>query len=122
MTPRNYAIILYELISELKEENLDKTVRVFVGMLKKNNDLILGGKIIREFEDYQKEKIGIKKIYITSGKELSEGFKKELALLGEVKGKVDSSLIGGVKIMIGDTLIDGSISTRLEKLKLTMTK
>ena len=34
-----------------------------------------------------------------------------------LKPKVDSSLIGGIIIRVGDTLIDGSIRSRLEALK-----
>ena len=37
-----------------------------------------------------------------------------------IKNIVDKSLLGGIKLKVGNTLIDGSISTRLEKLKQSM--
>ena len=33
---------------------------------------------------------------------------------------VDKSIIGGIKLRVGNTLIDGSLSTKLEKLKISM--
>jgi len=35
---------------------------------------------------------------------------------------VDKSIIGGIKLKVGNTLIDGSLSTKLEKLKQSMSK
>ena len=33
---------------------------------------------------------------------------------------VDSKILGGIKLKVGNTLIDGSLSTKLEKLKQSM--
>lgn len=35
----------------------------------------------------------------------------------EVQNEVDSSLLGGLKVKIGDTLYDGSLSSRLESMR-----
>ncbi len=49
-------------------------------------------------------------------KALSEAVNKEL----DLKITVDSSLLGGVVATIGDSVIDGSVKSRLQKLKETM--
>ena len=33
---------------------------------------------------------------------------------------VDNTILGGIKLKVGNTLIDGSLSTKLEKLKQSM--
>ncbi len=40
----------------------------------------------------------------------------------ELKNIIDPSLLGGVKVVINDHIYDGSIKSRLEKLKLTLLK
>ena len=37
-----------------------------------------------------------------------------------IENLVDKKLLGGIKLKVGNTLIDGSLSTRLEKLKQSM--
>ncbi len=39
----------------------------------------------------------------------------------EIKEEMDTSLIGGLKIQIGDLLIDGSIRAKLNKLRQSLT-
>ena len=76
-----------------------------------------------------KEKISVisKKIKITSHKEYSAEDQSEI--LNELKNKfeldntsdvkfnVDSSIMGGIKVRIGNKIIDGSVSTKLRKIK-----
>ena len=40
----------------------------------------------------------------------------------ELKNKIDARLIGGYKIVIGDTIFDGSILNRLETLRQELNK
>jgi F-type H+-transporting ATPase subunit delta len=40
----------------------------------------------------------------------------------ELKNKIDTRLIGGYKIVIGDTIFDGSILNRLETLRQELNK
>ena len=37
-----------------------------------------------------------------------------------INSTIDKSLLGGIKLKVGNTLIDGSLSTKLEKLKQSM--
>lgn len=117
ITAKQYAEILNQFLEEVGEEDVNKAIKAFIGLLKKNNDLRLADKIIEEYQN-----AGIKQVRVTSAKRISESAKKELQKLGDVKEGVDTSLIGGIKIRIGDTFIDGSIRQTLENLRSTLFK
>ena len=77
------------------------------------------------FLDRVKEYQNIGTAYVTSAFELS----KEKRLLDttkyvkfEMHFEVDTALIGGMKIRIGDRVVDSSVSSRLERLTRDLTK
>ena len=69
----------------------------------------------------------IKKIQVISSNEYSDSDKEELAKSIRQKFNIDNSskatfkveedMLGGIKIRIGNKIIDGSLSTKLEKVK-----
>ncbi len=75
-------------------------------------------------EQYNKHK-NIQEVYVTSTVAISDPLKDELrAALEKSTGKsikieanIDESLIGGMTIRIGDTQLDNSIKSQLQKLK-----
>ena len=52
--------------------------------------------------------------------DLVSGIEKKLEKKIEMETIVDSDILGGVKFRIGNTIIDGSIATRLQKLGATL--
>ncbi len=52
--------------------------------------------------------------------ELVTGLEKKLKKKIEMESVVDAKIIAGVKFRIGNTIIDGSISTRLQKLEYSL--
>lgn len=112
ITPKEYAIFLYET----------GDVKACLEVLQKNNDLYLIDKVIKEFESYDKQERGIEEVEITSAKPLSEKVKKEIlhtlhnGKKVELIEKVRPELIGGIVVKIEDTLIDGSLKTKLARL------
>ena len=119
--PKQYAIALYESTRRLPEEETNKTIKNFVGVLKKNNDLSLSEKIIDEYQNYCRRKKNIVKVQITSSKKISgdtiNALTKKLGQTIEIEQKTDEGLIGGAVIRIGDILIDGSVKKKLERLR-----
>ena len=51
---------------------------------------------------------------------LVSGIEKKLEKKIEMETIVDPDILGGVKFRIGNTIIDGSIATRLQKLGATL--
>ncbi|MGM9858988.1 MAG: F0F1 ATP synthase subunit delta [Bacilli bacterium] len=53
---------------------------------------------------------------------IEEVISKKLGKKVELKNEINSNLIGGVKVVINDTVFDGSITHRIESLKHSLTK
>ena len=122
ITPKQYAISLYESTKDSSDIEVGKRINNFVNILKKNNDLFLSNKIIDYYYKYQREQRNISKVEITSNEKLDsetinsiiKKFNNQVAL----EETIDKSLLGGIIIKIDDnTLIDGSIKRKLENLR-----
>ena len=122
ITPKQYAISLYETTKNVDKFKAEKRVATFVDILKKNNDLSLADKIKDEYNKYHRNQRNISKIEIASNSKLDSGilnkiiqkFKNQI----EVEEKIDESLIGGIVIKIdNNVLIDGSVKRKLENLR-----
>jgi len=72
-----------------------------------------------------------KKLNIVSSKEYNRDEKNEITNLirdkfnitnsSEASFSIDKNILGGIKIRIGNKIIDGSISTKLNKIKRALT-
>lgn len=122
ITPKQYAISLYESTKKVDELEIEKRIKKFIDILKRNNNLSLIDKIIEKYYEHYRSEKNISKIEITSNKKIDpeilnkiiHKFKKQI----EIEEKIDESLIGGMIIKIDDSLlIDGSIKRKLEELK-----
>ena len=122
ITPKQYAISLYETTKNVDKFKAEKRIKNFVDILKKNNDLSLADKIKDEYNKYHRNQRNISKIEIDSSNKLNsemlnkiiQKFKNQI----EVEEKINESLIGGIVIKIdNNVLIDGSVKRKLEDLK-----
>jgi F-type H+-transporting ATPase subunit delta len=121
-TPKQYAISLYEASKGASKAEMDELVSNFVKLLRYDNNLSLGDKIIEEFQSYYRAQKGIAKLRITSSAKLDSktvsGIVKHFSQQVELEEAVDESLIGGIVLEIDDdTRIDGSVKKKLETLK-----
>lgn len=121
MLPKQYAKVLYELTEGKKGSDLEKAVGEFVKFLIEERALSKKEYLMKAFKEYAKLQQGIQKIVITSARELSDNMVKEITgLFGkkvEVETKIDKSLIGGVVVKSGDSIIDASVKSQLEQLQ-----
>lgn len=121
MLPTQYAKVLYELTEGKKGSDLEKAVEQFVKFLIDERALSKKEYLMKAFKEYAKLQQGIQKIVITSARELSDTMIEEIAgLFGkkvEVETKIDASLIGGVVVRSGDSIIDASVKSQLEQLQ-----
>ena len=115
-------------LSELCGPDLNDRGRRFVQVLASNKRLTLLPEIQEQFEALRAEEQATLDVTVTSAYPLSEQelerlkgalssrFKRDVSMFSEV----DASLIGGAIIRAGDTVIDGSLKGRLNKLAETI--
>jgi F-type H+-transporting ATPase subunit delta len=84
--------------------------------------------IVATFQQVVRQRQGVAEAEISSAVELSAGQKKELAatlvrLTGkkiEPKYTLDPALLGGAVVRIGDTIYDGSLRSRLNEMRTSL--
>ncbi len=119
-TPYQYAIFLYELVSQ--KGDVKEKMKEFIGILAKNNDMGKIGSIVREFDAYEKKQRGVRSLEVISAKPISketrEQIKKTAGGKGEpeLKETLDPSVLGGLILISGDKMIDGSFRKKIRDL------
>ena len=116
--------LVIEFITELVNEN-NLEFDNFVKVLTENSRLNVLNEICNQYETLMNSNNGIENIKIETAFKLSD---QELVnLLKKLESKyktkfqpeiiIDPALLGGVKIIIGDQVLDGSIRSRVDRLK-----
>jgi F-type H+-transporting ATPase subunit delta len=102
-----------------------KILRNFLFIIADRQRTHLIPEIISAFQEVLRQRQGIAEAEITSAAELSTSQKQEFAkTLARMTGKkvepkysLDSTLLGGAVVRIGDTIYDGSLRSRLTELR-----
>ena len=100
-------------------------VESFITTLCDNSRLALVGEIYEQYKSMMNSEKGISKILIFSAfevekselKNLIEKLEKKYNSKFESELRVDPSLVGGLRIEMGDKVLDGSVRAKLDKLK-----
>lgn len=100
----------------------------FLKLLVKKHRFNILKRIIKEFVEISNEELNVLEGYVYSTIELSDkeikklekAISDKLSQPVELKNRIDTSLIGGVKITISDHVFDGSIKGKLQSLKLSL--
>ncbi len=119
------------IIKEVFGERIDQDLEGFLVLLiTKDRDQDLK-EIAKYFFEKMKEINGIGVVHVTSALELTESVKAQIKAkvlettiytLLEIDFSIDTELIGGLVIQIGDRVVDGSIKTKLHNLKKELLK
>jgi len=113
-----------ETFLSLLKSNVSPEAKNFIGMLVENGRLTLLPEIAVQFHALKNAEQGAADAEITSAFALSDAQVKELVATLEKKFgrtlkptvKVDSSLIGGVRVAVGDQVLDSSVRGKLQKM------
>ena len=97
-------------------------------LLIENGHMMLFGEVVERFDYLLDKDTAIIKVQITSSSKLSDDevhrisskIENKMQKKIDVKIKIDSSMVGGIKLRIGNTLIDGSVYNRLQKMRDTL--
>ncbi|MDA9689543.1 F0F1 ATP synthase subunit delta [Betaproteobacteria bacterium] len=114
-----------EFVVSILPENFNQRLKNFFELLVDNSRIIFFEEIFQQFHSLENEHNKILEANILSAFELLENQKASLKERLEIKFNkkiflscmVDKTLIGGIKITIGDYVVDGSIKRNLEVLK-----
>ena len=97
-------------------------------LLIENGHMILFREVVKRFDYLLDKESGVVKVQITSASRLSdeEVLRISSTIENKIKKKVDvmirtdASIMGGIKLRVGNTLIDGSVYNRLQKMRDTL--
>lgn len=120
---------LENLVIGVCGEQLDGAGRNFVQVLVANDRLGVVPAVRTLFEDLKREQEGILEAQITSAFALDDEQQSRLVRRLEAKYKrkvsaqvsVDPQLIGGVKIVVGDKVLDASVRGKLDAMAVALT-
>lgn len=121
---------LYDLFVALSDEHMDNAAQNFVRVLIENDRLALLPQIRTLFEALKNEREGVIDANITSAFALDDAQLKGLVADLEQRFKrrinahisIDRELIGGVRIAVGDQVIDGSVRGKLAAMSAGLLK
>lgn len=120
---KHYAAALFEACRK-KPEAVQTIVKRFGELLKARHDLRLLPRIAGELDTYARKAEGLADVEIKSATPLSEAQAKALLQACGLKTEevslrtgTDQQIIGGMRVRIGDRLIDGSVRFRLSSLR-----
>lgn len=114
-----------KVLDKIIQEGISPIVANFLYLILDKNRELFYADIIRDFKKYVDEAKNIVNAEVCSARELStEEIQALEGRLSRTTGKnvrvevqIDSSLIGGMLIKVGDTLIDGTVKKKLSLLK-----
>ena len=128
---KDLALVLLEMTDGKTHEEIQKFLKDFVKYLGKNGILREEALIIDEYRSLYNKKHNIEEATITlieklpehSRTELREALKKKYQVQTvEMEEKIDTRLIGGMKVQVGDTVYDSSVRNTLRQLEAQLQK
>ena len=113
------------LIDDVFSNKLNKLQLNFLKLLTKNQSFFIIHDIYKQFLGLVEKRNNLIRVTVTSPYKISDDLKNQiLNLVNDISGsdsiieeKIDSELIGGVVIRLGDTVIDGSMKNKVKQLR-----
>jgi F-type H+-transporting ATPase subunit delta len=126
--PRLNAAQRIELFEGLIKSPLSAHARNFIEMLVVNNRILVLPQIAEQFEILKNRHEGTALAQISSAYALSDeqvqtlvsGLEKKFGLKLKPAVTVDTDLIGGVRVIVGDQVLDTSVQAQLARMRDTL--
>lgn len=120
-TPKQYARAIFEALKGKSPESQKELMTRFLKLLRKNGDWAKNAAILSALEKLILKEKGLKKVYVEAPQEIKGMLKYEVENIFGRKvyfsQKTNSSLLGGIKILIDDEiLIDASAKRQIERM------
>jgi F-type H+-transporting ATPase subunit delta len=127
--PKLTAAQIFDLIAGLMKQPLPDGLKNFLNLAIENGRLAVLPEVARQFRRLKNEAEGVADCLIESALPLTDAQVNELlALLGrkfavklKPEVKVEPSLIGGVRVSVGDQVLDSSVRAQLEAMRAALT-
>lgn len=119
LTARQWAGALLALTTEAKEKEIPERVGEFIALLRRHRATRQVPIIIRQYSALVDAENGITRFATSAARALPKSVIKYLEECGDevvIDHTIDPALIGGLKLTIGDVIIDGTVATRLQQL------
>ena len=118
----------FELFCGLVKSALSDQARNFIELLVQNDRILLLPQIAEQFDLLKNQFEGSAVAQITSAYELSDaqvaellaGLEKKFGLKLKPSVTIDASLIGGVRVVVGDQVLDTSVQDQLARMRDTL--
>jgi len=118
------------ILKNVLHDNVSSLELELVSDILKNNHILILGDIAKYFDYLVETDSNLINMTITSVNELSadeldhikSNVESQLSKKVDVATKIDKNLIGGIKLRVGNIVVDNSISRRLEMLQNTLTQ
>lgn len=123
--PKVTAEQVYQLIAETQEKAMPKRIANFLRTVIENDRLAILPDVARQFRIMVDDEAGSAEALIQSAfpikkgelGELMKGLEKRFARKLKPNVQVDESLIGGIRVTVGDQVLDTSVKAQLEQMK-----
>jgi len=116
------------MLKNILGDKISDIVMDLMVLLMENGHMMLFGEVVKRFDYLQDKDSEVIKVQITSSSRLSDDEVQRISLNIEnkiqkkvdVTMETDTSIVGGIKLRVGNTLIDGSVSNHLQKMRDTL--
>ena len=131
ISSKQYAQTLFSLVDNKNNEEINNIIVKFIAFIKKMGDIKKMQDIVTQFSNIYNEKKGIIEATVVSVRKLDKDeLEKTKSFINSkynaksvtINNIIDKSIKGGIMIRVEDEIIDGSVSGRLNKLKLSLKK
>ncbi len=128
-SPKATAAQVYEVIAGVMKSTLDKHAQNFIRTVIANDRLAFVPEVAAQFRALVNTQSGSSDAVIYSAfpiegaalAEVSQMLEKRFARQLNVSVELQPELIGGIRVVVGDEVLDTSVKARLEQMKMALT-